>query len=75
MLRGLQGATDLFDVYSTASPDFHLTFDDLVAEGNFAWDKFELMELYVGEDMAFRIQKFVPMKDGKPVQIIGRLMQ
>jgi hypothetical protein len=26
-------------------------------------------------DMAFRIQKFVPRKDGKPVQIIGALMQ
>jgi len=31
--------------------------------------------LYVGEDMAFRIQKFVPRKDGNPVQIIGPLMQ
>ena len=31
--------------------------------------------LYVGEDMAFRIQKFVPRKDGNPVQIIGSLMQ
>jgi hypothetical protein len=25
--------------------------------------------------MAFRIQKFVPRKDGNPVQIIGPLMQ
>ena len=31
--------------------------------------------LYVGEDMAYRIQKFVPRKDGNPVQIIGPLMQ
>jgi len=31
--------------------------------------------LYVGEDMAFRIQKFVPRKHGNPVQIIGPLMQ
>ncbi len=31
--------------------------------------------LYVGEDMAFRIQKFVPRKDGNPVQLIGQLMQ
>ena len=31
--------------------------------------------LYVGEDMAFRIQKFVPRKDGNPIQIIGPLMQ
>jgi hypothetical protein len=31
--------------------------------------------LYVGEDMAFRIQKFVPRKDGNPAQIIGPLMQ
>lgn len=31
--------------------------------------------LYVGEDMAFRIQKFVPRKDGNPVQIIGPLMR
>jgi 6-bladed beta-propeller len=31
--------------------------------------------LYVGEDMAFRIQKFVPRKDGNPVQLIGSLMQ
>jgi len=31
--------------------------------------------LYVGEDMAFRIQKFVPRQDGNPVQLIGQLMQ
>ena len=31
--------------------------------------------LYVGEDEAFRIQKFVLRKDGNPVQIIGPLMQ
>jgi len=31
--------------------------------------------LYVGEDMAYRIQKFVPRKDGNPVQLIGSLMQ
>lgn len=31
--------------------------------------------LYVGEDMAYRIQKFVPRKDGNPVQLIGALMQ
>jgi len=31
--------------------------------------------LYVGEDMAYRIQKFVPRKDGNPVQVIGALMQ
>jgi DNA-binding beta-propeller fold protein YncE len=31
--------------------------------------------LYVGEDMAFRIQKFVPRRGGNPVQIIGPLMQ
>ena len=31
--------------------------------------------LYVGEDMAYRIQKFVPRKDGNPVQLIGPLMQ
>ena len=31
--------------------------------------------LYVGEDMAFRIQKFVPRADGSPVQMIGQLMQ
>jgi hypothetical protein len=31
--------------------------------------------LYVGEDMGYRIQKFVPRKDGNPVQIIGQLMQ
>ena len=31
--------------------------------------------LYVGEDMAFRIQKFVPRRDGNPVQVIGPLMQ
>jgi len=30
--------------------------------------------LYVGEDLAYRIQKFVPRKDGNPVQIIGPLM-
>jgi hypothetical protein len=30
--------------------------------------------LYVGEDMAYRIQKFVPRKDGNPVQLIGALM-
>lgn len=34
VLRGLQGATDLFDVYATGFPDFHLTLDDLVAEGD-----------------------------------------
>ncbi|PYR62471.1 MAG: ester cyclase [Acidobacteria bacterium] len=34
VLRGLQGATDLFDAYATAFPDFHLTLDDLVAEGD-----------------------------------------
>jgi len=33
-LKGLQGATDLFDAYATAFPDFHLTLDDLVAEGD-----------------------------------------
>ena len=31
--------------------------------------------LYVGEDMAYRIQKFVPRKDGNPQQLIGPLMQ
>jgi predicted RNA binding protein YcfA (HicA-like mRNA interferase family) len=31
--------------------------------------------LYVGEDMAFRIQKFVPRADGSPVQLIGQLVQ
>jgi hypothetical protein len=31
--------------------------------------------LYVGEDLAFRIQKFVPRPDGSPVQLIGQLMQ
>jgi hypothetical protein len=31
-------------------------------------------EDYVGEDMAFRIQKFVPGKDGNPAQLIGPLM-
>jgi hypothetical protein len=30
--------------------------------------------LYVGEDLAFRIQKFVPRKDGNPAQLIGPLM-
>ena len=30
--------------------------------------------LYVGEDLAYRIQKFVPRKDGNPVQVIGPLM-
>jgi len=34
VLKGLKGATDLFDAYSTAFPDFHLTLDDLVAEGD-----------------------------------------
>jgi DNA-binding beta-propeller fold protein YncE len=30
--------------------------------------------LYVGEDLAYRIQKFVPRKDGNPIQVIGPLM-
>lgn len=30
--------------------------------------------LYVGEDMAYRIQKFVPRPDANPVQLIGALM-
>jgi len=30
--------------------------------------------LYIGEDMAFRIQKLVPRKDGNPAQLIGPLM-
>lgn len=30
--------------------------------------------LYVGEDLAYRIQKFVPRKDGNPTQLIGPLM-
>ena len=31
--------------------------------------------LYVGEDLAFRIQKFTPRKDGNPDQLIGQLME
>lgn len=31
--------------------------------------------LYVGEDMGWRIQKFVPRKDGNPAQIVGQLME
>lgn len=31
--------------------------------------------LYVGEDLAFRIQKFVPRPGGNPEQLIGPLMQ
>jgi predicted ester cyclase len=34
VLSGLQGATDLFDAYATAFPDFHLTLEDVVAEGD-----------------------------------------
>ncbi|PYU29897.1 MAG: hypothetical protein DMG31_15455 [Acidobacteria bacterium] len=30
--------------------------------------------LYVGEDMGWRIQKMVPRKDGSPIQLIGPLM-
>jgi hypothetical protein len=30
--------------------------------------------LYIGEDMAFRIQKLVPRKDGNPAQLVGPLM-
>lgn len=30
--------------------------------------------LYVGEDLGYRIQKFVPRKDGNPAQLIGPLM-
>ncbi|OFW01681.1 MAG: hypothetical protein A3I61_03465 [Acidobacteria bacterium RIFCSPLOWO2_02_FULL_68_18] len=31
--------------------------------------------LYVGEDLAFRIQKFTPRKDGNPEQLIGALLE
>ena len=31
--------------------------------------------LFVGEDLAFRIQKFTPRKDGNPEQLIGPLME
>ena len=31
--------------------------------------------LFVGEDLAFRIQKFTPRKDGNPEQLIGQLME
>ena len=34
VLTGLDGASFLLKAYSTAFPDFHLTIDDLVAEGD-----------------------------------------
>jgi predicted ester cyclase len=32
-LQGMEGATLLYDVFSTAFPDFRITIDDTVAEG------------------------------------------
>ncbi len=40
VLTGLEGASALLQAYTTAFPDFHLTTDDLFAEGNevvFRW--------------------------------------
>lgn len=33
-LKGLQGARNLLDAYATAFPDFHITTDELIAEGD-----------------------------------------
>jgi steroid delta-isomerase-like uncharacterized protein len=34
VLTGLEGASSLLQAYATAFPDFHLTIDDLLADGN-----------------------------------------
>src|SRR5437016_13799784 len=34
VLTGLDGASSLLQAYATAFPDFHLTIDDLVADGD-----------------------------------------
>jgi len=36
-------------------------------------DRYRRQSVY-REDMAYRIQKFVPRKDGNPIQLIGSLM-
>jgi predicted ester cyclase len=43
-LHGMKGVAQLYDAYATAFPDFHITIDDTVAEG----DRVAIRRRFVG---------------------------